>query len=89
MFQVFISICTVGLVWISLVLPETKGIPLEEVAALFGDQDEVMVFTEDVQLGDGEDELVVKDHHHDRHGQREIGKEAEETVHQEVVKLSV
>jgi len=63
--------------------------PLEEVAAVFGDQDEVMVFTEDVQLGDGEDEIVVKDHHRDHAAQEPNGKEGEAAVHQEVVKVSV
>lgn len=31
-----------------LVLPETKNVPLEEVAALFGDKDEVAVFANDI-----------------------------------------
>jgi hypothetical protein len=69
-------------------LPETKGIPLEEVAALFGDQDEVMVYTEDLQLGEGENELVVKERR-DRHGQEQSGKEDAQPIHQEIVRLSV
>ncbi|KAK5044372.1 hypothetical protein LTR84_011322 [Exophiala bonariae] len=86
-YLVFICICTVGLVWIIIVLPETKGIPLEEVAALFGDQDEVMVYTADLQLGEGKNELVVREHQEleDEHGP---DKEAVRPVHQEIVGLS-
>lgn len=76
-----------GLVWVCIVLPETKGIPLEEVAALFGDQDEVMVYTEDLQLGEGENELVVKEHREGL-GQDGTGKESAQPVHQEIVRLS-
>ena len=36
---------------------------MEEVAKIFGDQDEVVVFAEDIQVGTTENELVVKEHH--------------------------
>jgi hypothetical protein len=31
-------------------VPETKGVPLEEMAALFGDKDEVVIFSGDISL---------------------------------------
>ncbi|KAJ5135888.1 hypothetical protein N7448_004442 [Penicillium atrosanguineum] len=40
-FLVFNVILTVGTVVMYFVLPETRGLPLEEVAAIFGDKDEV------------------------------------------------
>jgi hypothetical protein len=33
-------------------VPETKGLPLEEMAALFGDRDEVVIFSGDIPLSD-------------------------------------
>ena len=48
---------------IAIFIPETKGVPLEEVAQIFGDRDEVVVFTEDIQVGLIENELMVKEHH--------------------------
>jgi hypothetical protein len=34
-------------------------VPLEEIAALFGDQDEVMIFSEDIHVDHTTHELVV------------------------------
>ena len=45
-FRVFVVICTVGVVWMWFALPETKGLPLETVAELFGDRDEVVVYAD-------------------------------------------
>ena len=42
--------------------------PLEEIAALFGDQDEVMIFSEDIHVDHTTHELVV-----DAHGARVDG----------------
>ncbi|OCL08881.1 MFS transporter [Glonium stellatum] len=58
-FLVFIAISSVGLVWIYLYIPETKGVPLEEIAALFGDPDEVAIFSENIQLNRETNELVI------------------------------
>lgn len=41
-----------------LCLPETKGMPLEEVAVLFGDQDEVMVLSSEIQVDATSGEVV-------------------------------
>ena len=42
--------------------------PLEEIAALFGDRDEVMIFSEDIHVDHTTHELVV-----DTHGARADG----------------
>ena len=39
-----------------------QGVPLEEIAALFGDTDEVMVFSEDIRIDHTTHELVVQAH---------------------------
>ena len=44
------------------VLPETKGIPLEEMAKIFGDTEDVMVYAEDILIDHNTHELVVKEH---------------------------
>jgi hypothetical protein len=46
-FLVFISICAVGFVILWFLLPETKGIPLEEMGKLFGDEVETNLYNED------------------------------------------
>jgi hypothetical protein len=53
------------------VLPETKGIPLEEIAAIFGDADEVMVFSDDIHVDHNTHELVIEAH--GGHGLRHVG----------------
>lgn len=35
--------------------------PLEEIAALFGDQDEVMVFSQDIQTSELTNEFEIKE----------------------------
>lgn len=47
---VFIIITFLGTIWTYFFLPETKGIPLEEMSALFGDADDVAVFAGDSHL---------------------------------------
>lgn len=49
-FLLFISIMTIGLVVMYFVLPETKRVPLEEVAAIFGDKDEVVCYLEQLNI---------------------------------------
>ena len=60
--QVFIILIALGIVWITLYIPETKGVPLEEIAALFGDQDEVVIFSGDIHVDHATHELVVDVH---------------------------
>ena len=40
-------------------IPETKGVPLEEIAALFGDQEEVVIFSANIHVDHNTHELVV------------------------------
>jgi MFS family permease len=58
-YLVFIVISGLGVVWMVFVIPETKGIPLEEIAMLFGDNEEVMVFSRDIRVDHATHELVV------------------------------
>lgn len=47
------------MVWSVLSLPETKNIPLEEMAALFGDTDEVAVFSTQIHMNKNTHEISV------------------------------
>ena len=57
----FIVILATGSALYWFWVPETKSVPLEELAVIFGDIDEVKVFSEDVFLNDNR-EVVVADH---------------------------
>lgn len=61
-FLVFIIISGLGFIWACFYLPETRGIPLEEMAALFGDADEVMVYSKDIHIDRNTHQLVVEKH---------------------------
>ncbi len=87
--KVFISICSIGVVWIYFTLPETTGMPLEEIATLFGDQDEVMVFSEDIQTGGGAGELVIREHQVKQGGDEENAEKREVPSHREIVELTI
>lgn len=50
-YLLFICCCVVGCFWIYFTFPETKGLPLEEVAALFGDADDVAVYSANLETG--------------------------------------
>ncbi len=62
-YLVFICITFVGGIVYYFILPETKGVPLEEIAKIFGETEEVMVFTEDMHFDANTHELKVVDHH--------------------------
>lgn len=49
----------VGLVWGYLAIPETKGVTLEEMAAIFGDDDDIVVYMKDIHVDHQTNELVV------------------------------
>lgn len=49
-YLVFICITIVGGIICIFVIPETKGIPLEEIAKIFGESEEVMVWSEDLYV---------------------------------------
>jgi hypothetical protein len=72
--QVFISITFVGVIWAYFVVPETKGVPLEELAAIFGDDDEIVVYMKDIHVDHKTHQLVI-----DRQkGTEELGRVATE-----------
>ena len=60
----------IGVVWAFFVLPETKGVPLEELAAIFGDDDEIVVYMKDIHVDHNTHQLVV-DH---KKGTAELGR---------------
>jgi hypothetical protein len=57
-------------IWAYFVIPETKGVPLEELAAIFGDDDEIVVYMKDIHLDHTTHQLVV-DH---QRGTNELGR---------------
>ncbi|KAH7084273.1 MFS transporter [Paraphoma chrysanthemicola] len=66
-YLVFIIPGTIGAVIIWTWFPDTNGMPLEEVAALFGDQDEVAVYQAEIDIQNG----VIVDVHADAKEQME------------------
>ncbi|KAI9752419.1 MAG: hypothetical protein M4579_005643 [Chaenotheca gracillima] len=59
-FMVFISVSAVGWVWLYFTAPETNGIPLEEIAAIFGDKEDIMVYQEQIHVDRNTHKLVVE-----------------------------
>lgn len=55
----FICITFVGVIWGYFAIPETKGVPLEELAAIFGDDDEIVVYMKDIHADQNTHQLVV------------------------------
>jgi hypothetical protein len=55
-------ITLVGGILFYFILPETRGIPLEEIAKIFGETDDIMVFSEDVHIDRNTHELIVDEH---------------------------
>jgi len=43
-------------------VPETKGVPLEEMAAIFGDPEDVVIYLREVHVDHTNNELVVEAH---------------------------
>lgn len=60
--QVFAVITFCGVVWVALVIPETKRVPLEEIEASFGNQEATTVFISEENrkryAHEGEDKTV-------------------------------
>ena len=54
----FIIPGTLGSIIMWFFFPDTLGLPLEEVAAIFGDHDEVAGYMRDIQITDNEVEKV-------------------------------
>ena len=49
-YLVFIILGTIGGLTISSFFPDTKGLSLEKVAALFGDEDEIAVYQREIDI---------------------------------------
>lgn len=58
----FIIPGTIGGIIMFCFFPDTKGLPLEEIAALFGDEDDIAVYQREIDFKDGG---IVEDHHAD------------------------
>jgi sugar porter (SP) family MFS transporter len=54
---------TIGTIIMWIYFPDTKGLPLEEVAAIFGDADEVAVYQREIEIDHTTHAIV--DHHND------------------------
>jgi MFS family permease len=63
-YLVFIIPGTIGAVIIWIWFPDTNGMPLEEVAALFGDEDEIAVYQAEIDVRNG----VIVDVHAEAKG---------------------
>lgn len=57
--QLFICLSFIGFCVMFFVLPETKNIPLEELSALFGDADEVVLYLRDLTVDSNTHGLVL------------------------------
>ncbi|KAF2404022.1 MFS general substrate transporter [Trichodelitschia bisporula] len=86
-YLVFIVITALGSVWAFFVLPETKGIPLEELAQIFGDTDDIMVYAADIHVDATTHELVVQEH--GKEGIRHIATGEKKVVPAEHVETAV
>ena len=92
-YLVFIIITFLGGILYWFVLPETRGIPLEEIAKIFGETEDIMVFSEDLHMDRNTHELVVEEHRNTEGGLTrvvtEAGVKAEEKEHAEQVEHAV
>ncbi|KAK5233553.1 hypothetical protein LTR47_005175 [Exophiala xenobiotica] len=79
-FLVFICIVTVGFAVMWIYLPETKGLPLEEIAAIFGDKDEVRLYLNEVEIDPTTHKLQV----HHQENDETITKVATEPFDEEI-----
>lgn len=61
-FLIFIILSGIGTVFCYFFIPETKGIPLEEMAAIFGDTEDVAVYSADIHLDHNTHEIFVDEH---------------------------
>jgi hypothetical protein len=55
----FIIPGTIGGVLMWIFWPDTRGLPLEEIAAIFGDADEVAIYQADIEIDRGTGQVVI------------------------------
>lgn len=48
--------------------PDTKGVPLEEIAAIFGDADEVAIYQRDIEIDHTTHSIITHDHEAEKAG---------------------
>lgn len=48
------------MVWYWWATPETNGLPLEEIAALFGDKEDIVVYQREIRVDQNTHKLVVE-----------------------------
>ena len=61
-YLVFIIISGLGSIVAYFYIPETKGVPLEEIAKIFGDTEDVAIYAQDIHIDHRTHEMVVEDH---------------------------
>jgi hypothetical protein len=82
-YLLFIIISGLGTFFVYFYLPETKNIPLEEMARLFGDNDDIAVYADEIHVDHNTHELVI-DEHGRAHGIHRVATEAR-VPHQKAV----
>lgn len=58
----FIIPGTIGGIIMFIFFPDTKGLPLEEIAAIFGDADEVAIYQRDIQVDHQDHHITERSH---------------------------
>lgn len=56
----FIIPGTIGGVIMWIYFPDTNGLPLEEIAAIFGDEDEVAIYQADIQIDQNTHAVIMR-----------------------------
>lgn len=55
----FIIPGTIGAACMWFLWPDTRGLPLEEIAAIFGDADEVAIYQAEIEIDRGTGQFVI------------------------------
>jgi len=63
-YLLFIILSFIGGCIFLFCFPDTRGLPLEEIAALFGDSDEVAIYQRDIEID--ANTMAVIDHHDEK-----------------------
>ncbi|KAL6241017.1 hypothetical protein RBB50_012112 [Rhinocladiella similis] len=64
----FIIPGTIGGFIMLFFFPDTKGVPLEEIAAIFGDADEVAIYQRDIEIDHTTHSIITHDHEAEKAG---------------------